>query len=150
MANFGHLKQLEISDDSIAQYIFMGIGGRPSLSVRPAHRVNTLFLNQMLKADRRDIREERGDDESVTKAHLESVRKKDSEVFANCIVTGWSDVIDEKGKPVKFTPKVCVEFLMAIPVDMFDELRLFCMNIENFRLGVTKMQEKEEAQLLGN
>jgi hypothetical protein len=150
MANFGHLKKLEVSDDSTAKYLFIGIEGAPMLEVRPAHRVNTLFLNEMLKADRRDIRSERNDDESVTDAHLAAVRTKDASIFARCIVTGWSDVKDAKGKQVKFTEKVCVEFLLAIPVDMFDNLRMFCMNIENFRLGAQPMAAKEEEALLGN
>ena len=63
------------------------------------------------------------------------------------IVTGWSNVEDAKGKAVKFSKEVCRQFLIAIPGDMFDELRLFCLEISNFR---EEMDPEELAELSGN
>jgi len=150
MANFSHLDDLAVDNSSTAEFIFSRIMGTPVLTVRPAHRVNRDFLNEMLSASKEVARRIGKLEHEDT--DFDKVRENDADVFARCIVTGWRNVVDSDGNEVEFTRDNCREFLLAIPEDMFDNLRTFCLTIDNFRAGRArpKLDPKEEKAASGN
>lgn len=149
MANFEHLKELAVEPESTAFFLFHRILGLPRLEVRPAHRINRLFLNEMVRGSKEAVRRISAT-EAPTQEELDEVRAGDADIFARCIVVGWENVVDSEDNEVEFSEDHCREFLMAIPLDMFDDLRIFCMNIENFRAGRATVSREEEEALTGN
>ena len=65
-------------------------------------------------------------------------------------MTGWSGVLDAKGDEVEYSEEVCIQFLDAIPPDMFIEMKVFCLDIENFREVEDQMDPEDLEDVLGN
>ncbi len=147
MSKFNRLKSLHISKDATAKFPFEQIEGSPTLHVRPATDANKDFFNAILKADKSEARELAEGD--ITDERVEVVRAKDAAIFVEHIVDGWEGVLDDKGVAVPFTKEDCLDFLLAIPADMFNHLRMFCMNANNFR-NKNVMSPKELKALTGN
>ena len=149
MAKFSHLKALSVSDGDTAEFTFYEIGGAPVLTCAPATKVNSDFLNAVLKqskAAQRKLRARKG--QMPTAAQLEEVKQQDVVLFTKYIVKDWRNVEDFDGTPVEFSEEACQEFLLAIPDDMFEDLRAFCLDISNFRQEGMDPEEQEE--LMGN
>lgn len=145
---FGHLKELQVVPDAITKFPFPLIEGCPSLQVRHAGDSNSEFFNAVLKRNKHDERM-LVEGETVDADHITRVRLADIELFIDMIVVGWGSVFDSKGKAVKFTKDNCRDFLTQLPVDMFNNLRAFCLNVNNFRARNTMSAEELEA-LQGN
>ena len=149
MADFQHLAKLRVQDDATAEFTFFRIVGEPTLTVRHAGDTNPDFLNAVLKKPKRLQRAARRA-RQITAASIDSARMEDIQLFARCIVVGWSGVLDSQGEEVEFTRENLIDFLTAIPPDMFNELRAFCLDIENFREESDMMDAAEEEELQGN
>ena len=148
MTDFSNISALQISETASTEFIFFGIHGEPSLDVRPATQENKPFFNAVLLKNKQAQRKAKGRRaQAPTAQTLAEARTNDIELFVEYIITGWRNVLDAKGKAVKFSKDVCKQFLEAIPGDMFDELRLFCLEIANFREEID-VEELEE--LSGN
>jgi len=150
MSKYAHVKALSVSEGDTADFVFYEIEGHPSLTCLPATSINRSFFNAVLKRRKELARKLRGRKNEVpTEAEMAAVRKQDAELFVQYIVTGWSDVIDVDGNEVEFSQEECQEFLMAIPQDMFEDLRNFCLDISNFRQQ-DRMDPEEQDELAGN
>lgn len=148
MTDFSNLAALQITEEATAPFIFYGIAGEPTLDCRPATQENKPFFNAILLKNKQILRKQKGRRAAAPTAQmLAEARVADIELFVKYIVVGWANVVDAKGKVVKFTQEVCKQFLEAIPGDMFDELRMFCLEIANFRL---EMDPEELEELSGN
>jgi hypothetical protein len=148
MTDFSNLSALKITEEASAEFTFFGIAGEPSLTCRPATQENKPFFNAVLAKNKQAQRKLKGRRaQAPTAATLAEARVADIELFVEYIVIGWSGVQDAKGKDVKFSKDVCRQFLEAIPGDMFDELRVFCLEIANFR---EEMDTEELEELSGN
>lgn len=66
-------------------------------------------------------------------ALLDIARDNDKVLMSETCVTGWSEVVDAKGKAVEFSPGAALEFFRALPPDIFDDYRAWVVNVENFR-----------------
>ncbi len=148
MTDFSNLAALQITEEATAPFVFYGIAGEPTLECRPATQENKPFFNAILLKNKQALRKQKGRRAAAPTAQmLAEARTNDIELFVSYIITGWTNVVDAKGKAVKFTKEVCQQFLTAIPGDMFDELRLFCLEIANFRMD---MDPEELEELSGN
>ncbi len=148
MTDFSNIASLQISETATTEFAFFGIAGEPTLVVRPATQANKPFFNAILAKNKQAQRKQKGRRaKSLTSADLAEARAADIELFVKFIVTGWTNVVDAKGKAVKFNKDVCKQFLEAIPGDMFDELRVFCLEIANFR---DEMDPEELEELAKN
>jgi hypothetical protein len=148
MTDFSNLSALQITEEATAEFAFFGINGEPTLTCRPATQENKPFFNAVLAKNKQAQRKQKGRRaQAPTAATLAEARANDIELFVEFIIVGWSNVVDAKGKAVKFSKDVCKQFLEAIPGDMFDELRVFCLEIANFR---TEMDPEELEELSGN
>ncbi len=145
MTDFSNLESLQIAEDATTSFVFYGIAGEPTLDCRPATQENKPFFNAILLQNKQTQRKQKGRRAAAPTAQmLAEARAADIELFVSYIITGWTNVVDAKGKAVKFTKEVCKQFLNAIPGDMFDELRVFCLEIANFRV---EMDPEELAEL---
>ena len=151
MADFSHLKSLQVQSDAKATFTFFRIAGEPTLEVRPATEANNEFFNAVLKQGKAAARRARGRrGQTPTKEAIEQARQEDIKLFVKYIVVDWEGVLDSKGESVPYSSEVCEQFLKAIPSDMFNELRNFCLDIDNFRLESEQMEADELEELTGN
>lgn len=150
MPNFDYIKALDVQEGQTAEYTFFRIAGGAKLTVVHAGSTTPEFLSAVLKKSKVAAHRLRArKDQQLTRADMEATRVEDAELFARYIVKGWENVQESNGSECEFTEENCLEFLKAIPLDMFDQFRQFCLNIENFRpthVDVMDPQEKEELQ----
>lgn len=110
-----------------------------ALIVRHAGEANAAYWNAMFKRIN-DLQAKAGSGAPrLTPAQLVKSRGETIEIYAQTIVAGWENVLED-GKPAQCTPEVVLRFLSALiapPPDgcpeVFDELRKFCENASNFR-----------------
>jgi len=145
MADFTHLQGLRVGNDATAEFTFYGIAGEPTLEVRPATESNREFFNAALKRSKHAGRRQRGRKSIPTPETIEQARQEDILLFSKYIVKSWPvPPVDSAGEPVEFSPEVVAQFLDAIPSDMFTELRVFCLEIDNFREDLMDPDDQEE------
>lgn len=133
MADFSHLEALEVSTDKTAEYTLHQIsvnGLSPTLIVAPATEVNKPYFNALLKRASKIGRAVRAG--NMTTAMIQEKRDKDKELYPKHVVKGWRDVVDRKGKVVKFSVEEVTSFLEQLPDWLFDEVSQFCDNPANF------------------
>ncbi len=148
MTDFSNLAALQIAEDATTPFTFYQIIGEPTLDCRPATQENKPFFNAILLKNKQTQRKQKGRRAVAPTAQmLAEARTADIELFVDYIVVGWTNVVDAKGKVVKFSKEVCKQFLEAIPGDMFDDLRVYCLEIANFR---SEMDPEELEELSGN
>lgn len=143
--NFSHLKGLCVRPDATAEFTFDGIEGEPTLTVKPATEANRAFLDAVLLQSKKIARHLRGKGKKMSPEVLAASRDQDRELYPLHVVTGWPvPPVDVEGAPVPFSPEACAAFLRAVPDDMVDRLRSFCVNVDNFR-GEEGDEEDAEA-----
>tara|TARA_R110002153_G_scaffold54447_5_gene151678 strand:- start:2348 stop:2821 length:474 start_codon:yes stop_codon:yes gene_type:complete len=157
MSQFGQLKALHVKDGDTAEFVFDELEGFPSLICKPATNINKAFLNAVMASSKQASRIAKAkrkikgkQDETITQAAIDKARTDDIELFVDYVVVGWEDVVNQVGDPVDFSPENCRDFLQAIPPEMFTELRLFCLDIRNFRPEAVEMDPEEQETLQGN
>lgn len=135
---FEKLKQItETSNDEASktkEYVLDRItlnGKSPVLSVLSTTNLNRPYMNAVLK-DQKGSRQRKAQAGKIDMQMAEELREKDRERFSRHVVKGWNDLINDDGVEPEFTRENCAEFLNALPDDIFDDLRIFCDNINNF------------------
>jgi hypothetical protein len=135
MANFDHLKNLEVTAESTADYTLYQVedpetGKSPTLIVAPATDANAPYFNALLKRSRKYARQLKARNVSVDT--LQQSRGEDKILYPRHVIKGWRDVFDSKGKPVKFSQEACIEFFQSIPDWIFEDIRTFAGDPTNF------------------
>lgn len=131
MSKFGYLQKLEVSATRVVTYDITEIDPQPKLSLVPATEANKPYFNAVLRRARKNNKSVQAGAVSVNL--IEANRDEDRELYAQHIIKGWENVIDDKGKQVPFSPEVCLEYLRALPSDIFDSIREFASNPVNHR-----------------
>ena len=138
MANFSHLAKLEVSGNKTVDFTIFQIEGEPSLQVTAASESNRGYFNELLrKGGKRQAKKTKLD-----AATIKTNREEDRVLYAKHIVKGWTGVNDDKGKAVEFTEGECLGFLSSLPDWLFDELRAFASDIQNFIEAPIDVEEK--------
>ena len=144
MAEFGYLKKLEITGESVAVYTFAGVVGKPAVKVRPANDYNPKFWSAKVAlsrthADMQQALAAAGVGDNDTAA---LVRQIDRQLYPTHIVIGFERApYDGKTKQrVQGTVEEVREFIHALPDNLFDELRDFCISRNTFTAGVTQLE----------
>lgn len=133
MANFDHLKKLDVTKDKTASYTLNQIVVNdlsPVLTVAPATEANKGYFNALLKRASKSARQVAAG--KVSAALIEENREEDRVLYPMHIVKGWENVFDSTGAEVAFSKEACAEFLEALPNWLFDDLRNFCGKPDNF------------------
>ena len=129
MANFNHLKALDVKDKTAEMTIYQ-IEGNPVLVMRPATEANKPYFNAVLKRSRKSVRALQAG--GVSAAIISENRAEDRELFPQHVVVGWRGVKDVDGNEVPFDKTACAEFLEALPDWLFDEVRTFAGVSSNY------------------
>lgn len=133
MSKFSHLKKLGVKSDVTAEYAIHQIivnGEMPTLTLAPATEANSPYFNSLLRrASKASKRIKNG---VIKKETIDENREEDRKDFAKHVIKGWKGVTDEKGVAVEFDADSCLEFLEALPNEIFDEIRAFATDASNF------------------
>lgn len=140
-SKFGHLQELEVSKEKTAELELPEIKSSPVLILKHAGEANKRYFNKLLKRSQRAQRRIRNRNLNVDV--VQETRNQDRHLYAEEVVTGWRNVIDMEGNPVEFSQENVLEFLQALPDWLFDDVRLFAANPENFT-EVSPDEEMEE------
>lgn len=134
MADFSHLKDLDVSTERVARFTLHQIavnGKTPTLLVAPATEANSAYFNALLKRANKSARAVRAG--NINTGMIAENREEDRELYPRHVVKGWEDMVDGKtGEDVKFDRDECVNFLANLPDWLFDDIRNFCGNPANF------------------
>lgn len=133
--NFSQLDKYAITDETTAEMDLdmIDLGGKevPTIIMRPATEANKAYAKAQLRLSNarvRGIRIRR----DVTLKQLEDSRTDDRKLFPLHVIVGWRNIIEASGKEVSFSQKACEEFLTALPYWVFDEIRSFALQSDNF------------------
>ena len=137
MASFTHLAKLEVSGNKTIDFTIFQIEGEPTLHVTAASESNRTYFNELLrKGGKRQAKKK------IDAATVKSNREEDRVLYAKHIVKGWTGVMDDKNKEVAFTEGECLGFLSSLPDWLFDELRAFASDLQNFIEAPIDVEEK--------
>jgi hypothetical protein len=130
MSKFKHLERFQAPADKTIPYDLIQIEGDAVLHVVQATDANEKYWNAILRRNSASVRRLRSG--RLNAAVLDSTRDHDRELFAKLIVKGWENVEDDQGNPVPFSQEDCLGFLQALPNWIFDDLRNFASDAQNF------------------
>ncbi len=132
MSKFGYLSKADVGKDAVASYTIHQItvnGRTPTLVLRPATVENSAYFNEVLKRPSQ-ARSLRGG--KINPAVVRENRADDFRLYPEHVVVGWCDVVASDGSDVDFCKEDVADFLNELPDWIFDEVRGFAGNIENF------------------
>lgn len=135
MADFSHLSRLQVSAEKTCEYPIYDIDPlvgdkRPTLILKPATEENRPYYNALLRrfgVTRRGMQLGK-----ITPEMIEENRDSDRKLFAEFVIVGWRNVYDSAGKAVSFSKQECEQFLNALPRHVFDGIRNFAADPQNF------------------
>lgn len=133
MANFSHLQTLDVKADNTAKYPLDQIevnGVSPVLTVAPATEANKPYFNSLIKRAQRYSKQVTSN--KINAGLIEENREEDRRLFPMHVLKGWEDMLDANGKPIQFNPQNAREFIDALPDWLFDDIRNFCTEVQNF------------------
>ena len=140
MANFTHLKALQVTADNVVDFELPELGPDAVLKLRSSNEGNSGYMNGLLRltgqskgARRKKVK--------VDAKSMEDMREYDKELYPEHVIVGWGGVQDADGKPVKFSAEEAAMLLEQLPDYLFDELRAFANDPVNF-VAVIDSEEK--------
>ena len=129
MGKFKHLKNYEVKDKT-AEFPLTQIAGSIVLIMKPATEANKPYFNDKLRNSRRTARQVRTG--ALDNSSLSRDRNKDRDLFPKHVIVGWKNVVDFEGKKVEFNETNCKDFIDSLPDWIFDEIRIFAMDPQEF------------------
>ena len=142
---FEYLKSRDISGKT-AWLDMPSIVPGARLELRPASMSNTAYYNAALKLA---ARRSSGGLPKHVEAQDEINRSRDDDrvIFPGTVLVAWEGIVDDKGEPVEYNKEVAGDLLEALPAWMFDQVRAFAMDPENFfEAGAPVAPTAEEIQ----
>lgn len=134
MADFSFLDELQIDEAKTVEYVFYDLVGADKrkavvLNVAPAGEPNKMYFAAFARwVIKQGKRATRGDIDVLAKT-----RDMDRALYADYVVQGWENMPGgPDNTPVPFSKANCKQFLEKLPNHMFDRLREFCADLENF------------------
>lgn len=147
MSDYTHLRKLDVTGESEAEYVFGDIiVGRnqdgtvvnPSIFFRPMVDANKAYLNERIRLASERANDTKAGSKKKDKVQqladrLDEDRETDRVLIARTCALRWGTApLDTKGKAHEFTPDECLSFLQALPNYMFEPLRAWVQNPYNF------------------
>lgn len=146
MADYSHLRKLDVTEASEAEYAFRDIVvGRnedgsainPTIWFRPMTEANKLFLHERIKlsTERAEAiaKNKKKDKVQQLADRMDEDRETDRQLIAHTCALRWgTPPLDAEGKANDFSPAECLAFLQALPTYMFEPLRAWVQNPYNF------------------
>ena len=135
MTDFSHLQSLQVTSDKTAEYPLVEIEGDYVLVVRSANEGNKDYMNELLRLTGQGRGQRRAKVKVDIKA-MDAMRDNDKILYPKHVIVGWKGVQDSKGKNVPFTAEAANDFIASLPNWIFDGLRGFANDPENFVLTI--------------
>ncbi len=129
MANFNNLKKLEIRNEAV-DYPMYQIDEDVVLKLLPALEINKPYYNDLFRNSRGRVKAIQSSKLNV--GMLKDNRNEDRVLYSKHVVKGWTGVVDDDGKEVPFTEKDALGFLTALPDYIFEDIRNFATEIQNY------------------
>lgn len=129
MADFSQLKKLDVSNETIDYHIDQ-IEGDAVLKLLPAAEKNKPYFNALLKKSRSRVKAIQSS--KLSAAMIKENRDEDRLLYSKYIIKGWEGIVDVNGKAVPFTEENVFDFLTALPPWIFEEIRNYASDIQNF------------------
>lgn len=133
MADFSHLKKLQANH--IVSYELPELGENAVLKLCSANEGNKGYMNGLLRLTGQ-TKGQRRKKIKVDADSLKEMQKIDRELYPEHVIVGWSGVLDSKKKEVTFSASEVAQLLEQLPDYMFDEIRAFANDPENFVVGI--------------
>ena len=127
MSKFGYLQQYAVKPGKTVDYTLHQVVGGPTLKLAHAGETNKPYFNDAIRRNKKNKGALK-----LSAVALKKQRDEDREVFAKFVVKGWTGVLDVEGQEVPFSPEEAYEYLCALPDELFDEVRLFAREYDNF------------------
>lgn len=142
---FANLKGAEITPQSTSKFIFYDLQGEPWLMVKPATEHNKPYFNALLKKNAGSRRARLN--KVIDAAAIERDRAEARELYTTHVtnVGIWGNWIDDAGAPIPYSPAAMASLLQSLPAEQFDQLRLYCAELANFRSDVVSADDAEDA-----
>lgn len=135
MVDFTNIEAYNVTKDNLMEFPLIELGGEPVMILRSATEGNAGYMNGLLRLT--------GQTDSVRRKKLvvdadlmDKTRAHDKVLYPEFVISGWSGVQDADGNEVKFSIKVAKEFMAALPDWIFDRIRTFASDPENFVLKI--------------
>lgn len=135
MTDFSHLDEYSPDKDLTKEYPLTELAGKYVLIVKQANDSNKQYQSEMLRRSG-EGRGQRRKKIKVDAEFLNNLRDGDREIYPKYVVVGWKGVLDSEGEEVEFSSKGCSEFLEVLPNWIFDPLREFCTDPQNFMVVI--------------
>jgi len=148
---FSNYSNLNHDDQTVVEFVFLQIPGRPVLKVAPATESHEAYYSDFLEASAKlapralQAQKKRNKNMKVARQIISESRDQERELFSRHIVRGWEDVVDDQGEVAEFTQENCLKFLQALPDFLFDDLQEFCKMPSNFMINEGPSNEEIEA-----
>ena len=145
---FSNLSGAHITKDTTARFTFDSLPGSPWVQVKMGGELNKPYFSEVWNANAKNRKKlARG---KLDPEMLRRNRELDRKLFPKYIDGGeWGGWEDTDGLNVPYTPDGFRELIEQLPDDLFDELRAFCGEPENFR-SVEVPDEEDFEDTLGN
>ena len=149
---FKNLKGAHVTESNTEIYIFSDLPGAPWLKVHPGGELNKPYYQEMVEKStqgrkaRRQLLQGKVDSKA-----LERNRNIDRKLYPRYIAAGewggWLD--DETGAEVPYSVAAVTELFEQLPSYLFDGLRAYCNEPENF-LEDEMPDEEDVEETVGN
>lgn len=155
MTDFSHLRKLDVTEESEAEYVFEDIPGEPSIWFRPMTDANPDYLNERVRLAVERAEKESKDTKATRRKkvlssdRLEEDRDIDRVLMAKTCALRWgTPPKDVNGDEPEFSVENCLAFLRALPNYMLDPCRGWVANVYNF--VDRKALSGDDGETLGN
>lgn len=128
--NFSNFQKLKVDATLIVDLPLDMIEGDAVLKLAPATEANRSYYNALLKNSRSKMGAIAG--KKVNADTVKRNRTEDRQLYAKYIVVGWSGIVDAEGVDVIFDKPTCKQFLDSLPDWIFDSVRIFAGDPQNF------------------
>ncbi len=157
--DFSQLDRLAATTDKKVEYELFELEGAPLLTVCCAQD-NEDYLNKIRsqrsmierKVSRIQAKQKKSRRLRPTDIIQELMRPVDCECYPGAVVKGWDkNIVDITGTKVPFTEENCSAFLAKLPNHIFDPLRIFVADPNNFLdLDEPRVDQDEMEEIAGN
>lgn len=129
MVDFSQLAVLEVGQQTVDYEVYQ-IAGEPILKLLPASESTKPYFNALLRKSGKKVRAMQSS--RFSGAMIKENRAEDRILYAHHIIKGWSNVTDANGQAVEFSAENVLDFLNALPDWIFEEIRRYASDIQNF------------------
>lgn len=145
--NFTHLGNLAVTADNIIEYPLNELDEevKPVLLLRSPSEGNKDYTNGILRLTGQ-ADGGRKKKLKVDAKFMDEMREQDRELYPQCVIVGWKHMPDAEGKDVPFSAEACAELLAELPNWIFDGVRGYAQDPENFVAQISKDKGKNSVK----